>query len=64
MNILCILNFHKYEQIKAFWQRCDNCENIYFLCFPSGIKMLKCKVCGKIKLKDNACEVCGHRVKL
>ena len=64
MNILCIFNFHKYEQAEVLWERCDNCENISISCFPTGIKVLKCKKCDKIKLKDNACEVCGHRVKL
>ena len=60
-NIFCYLGFHDYKIISSFYNRCDNCETISSLCFPTGIKVLECKKCLAIKLKDNHCEVCGHR---
>ena len=53
--------FHKYELISSFRERCNNCENLAVVCFPEGIKVLECKKCGAIKLKDNYCNVSGYK---
>ena len=62
-NILCRLGIHKYKLQDIFSTRCDNCENIAIICFPDNIKKYKCERCGKIKYKDNVCQICGSLYK-
>ena len=56
---ICKIGLHKYKFIKVFHTRCDNCELIGASCFRKGIKKYQCS-CGKIKYKNNKCEVCGY----
>ncbi len=60
--ILCKIGIHKYV-IEKVYCRCDNCEALSISAFPDGIEKHQCE-CGKVKYKNNVCEICEHYQKI